>query len=88
MAKPTKIDRIANMFLEQYGLKEELDSISNFILRSENGFVYYSNGEVVNREEHIKRMERKLEILEFVIEKAKKTTLIEGEITLTDPEAK
>ena len=75
MTKPTKTDRIASMFLEQYGLKEEMDSLLHFIFREENGLFELDNGEIITREELDKRTMRKIEILEFVLEKARKTTL-------------
>jgi len=77
-------NKIAGMLLEQYGLKEEMDSMSHFIIKSKNGFMYLSNGEIITREELTRRTKRKLDILQFVLEKAKKTTLIEGKITLTE----
>ena len=87
MGKSDKeINKIAGMLLEQYDLKEELDSISNIIIGSGDGLIYLMNGEVITSEEQTRRTKRKLEILKFVLEKAKKTTLIEGKITLTEDE--
>ncbi len=83
-----EINKIVKILLEQYDLKEELDSLTNYIVKPENGLFYLSNSEVVSREEFNKRTERKVEILQFVLEKAEKCVLIEGEITLTKPEAK
>lgn len=68
-----EINKIANLLLEQnLELKKELDSLS-FIWNLPEG-------------ERNKRTKRKLEICSLLVEKAKKITLIEGEITLTDPE--
>lgn len=74
-SKPTKVDRIASMFLERYGLKEEMDSLTQFIFKSEYGLYYLDNGEVITREELNKRLERQIEILRFVLGKARETTL-------------
>jgi uncharacterized protein involved in tellurium resistance len=81
-----EINKIADLLLDQYDLREELNSITNFIVKSKNGLVYLLNGEIITHEEQTKRTERKIEILGFILESAKKTTLIEGEITLTNPE--
>ena len=86
MKSEKEINKIATMLLDQYDLKEELDSISNLIFKSENGMFYLSNGEIITQKEQTKRTMRKVEILQFVLEEAKKTTLIEGKITLTEEE--
>jgi len=70
-----EINKIVAMLLEQNNdLKKELESLS---------FVWN-----VTKEERYKNTMRKLEICNLLLEKAKKTTLIEGEITFTNPEVK
>lgn len=71
----SKTDKIATMLLEQYDLKEELDSITKFVRCIEDDLVYYFDGEIITRTEWVKRTMRQIEILDFVLEKARKTTL-------------
>ena len=73
--KLSKVDRIASMFLDQYDLKEELDSLTHFIFSAGNNLFELDNGRIITREELNKRTKRKIEILSFVLEKARETTL-------------
>lgn len=73
--KLSKVNRIASMFLDQYGLREELDSLTHFIFGEKHGLFELDNGKFITRDELDKRTERKIEILSFVLGKARETTL-------------
>lgn len=83
----SKIDKIISMLLERDGLNEELNSLLKPIyLSNDDGLVRYLDGEIIDREEFQARKIKGLKILTNALEEARKTTLIEGKITLTEEE--
>jgi len=77
--KLSKKNEIMGALLEKYNLKEELDSLSKFIIKMEGNLVYYLGGEVVSKIEWKKRAKRIIEILKFVEKESEKFSIVDGD---------
>ena len=66
-----------NIIIENDNLEEKIDNLLKPVYRISYGIVYYSDGEVVSRQEWIRRMAEGRNILRDVRKRVSKTTFLE-----------